>query len=279
MKTNGISSQFKQSLEQANVAFGKAQAVREAVDYGGIGNGVCEGISQFCSGKSNFLAQSLVRIKDSSIGRYIIKNMFNIQFGEGGDTIELNSEKLSKVTGQDGKLGGLLIKLIDGKSGWLSKLTSNICNKSSKFVSDFLYKITGHIANEDIRDGIRKILSQTDNLGSKARQRKINKEAQQKECIRIEQKIKENDDISLDNVKEMIDDCEVKLNSDFKDKIYLSWAEHHQKCGDGDKRKLFDSLSITEQRNLGFNDDLTGENKGNSRMKAIQTLFSNKTTT
>ena len=77
----------------------------------------------------------------------------------------------------------------------------------------------------------------------------------------------------------MIDDCEVKLNSDFKDKIYLSWAKYHQKCGNGDKRKLFDSLSITEQRNLGFNDDLTGENKGNSRMNAIQKLFLNKTTT
>ncbi len=276
MKTNGIPSQLKQGWEQANVTFGKAQAVRAAIDNGGVANGVCEGIKQFCGDKPNIIAQGLVKIKDSKIGKFLIKNMFKIQFNNSGDSLELREGDLAKATGQEGQLGGFLLQLVD-RNGWLSKLTSNICNKTSKFISGNLEKLINKIPDPRIRDGIKDILGQVDSSNSKARERRANKQAQEEEYNKILNKINDEEELSFELLKETIEDSEVSLSEQNKDDLYIAWAKNHTKCEDGDKRDVFESLSLKAQRNQGFNDDLEGEKKAESRKHAIEKLFNPNT--
>lgn len=277
MKTNGIPSQLKQGWEQANVTFGKAQAVRAAIDNGGVANGVCEGIKQFCGDKPNIIAQGLVKIKDSKFGKFLIKNMFKIQFNKEGDSLELKGDDLAKATGQEGQLGGFLLQLVD-RNGWLSNLTCNICNKTSKFISGNLEKLINKIPDPKIQEGIKKVLGQVDSSSSKAREREANKQAQKEEYNKILQKINdEKTKLSFELLKETIEDSEVSLSEQNKDKLYITWAQKHPNCEDGDKRDVFDSLSLKAQRNQGFNDDLEGEAKAKSRKGAIEELFNPNT--
>ena len=272
MKTNGIPSQLKQGWEQANVTFGKAQAVRAAIDNGGVANGVCEGIKQFCGDKPNIIAQGLVKIKDSKIGKFLIKNMFKIQFNNSGDSLELREGDLAKATGQEGQLGGFLLQLVD-RNGWLSKLTSNICNKTSKFISGNLEKLIDKIPNNNIRKGIKDILGQVDSSNSKARERKANKEAQKEEYNKIKENIEKNNNITLEDLNDIIEDSEVSLSDLLKDKIYMVWAQNHTDCGEGDKQDILDALSNKGKRNLGINDNLTKKQKIDAETKAIKKLF------
>ena len=275
MKTNGIPSQLKQGWEQANVTFGKAQAVRAAIDNGGVANGVCEGIKQFCGDKPNIIAQGLVKIKDSKIGKFLIKHMFKIHFNGDGDTL-LKSEScnLAKETGQEGQLGGYLLQLVD-QNKWLTNLTCNICNKTSKFISGSLEKLINKIHDEhkEIKKNIKNILSQVDSSNSKVRERNANKQAQEEEYNKILKKINDEQKLSFELLKETIEDSEVSLSEQNKDKLYITWAQKHPNCEDGDKRDVFDSLSLKAQRNKGFNDDLEGEAKAESRKDAIEKLF------
>ena len=274
MKTNGIPSQLKQGWEQANVTFGKAQAVRAAIDNGGVANGVCEGIKQFCGDKPNIIAQGLVKIKDSKFGKFLIKHMFKIHFNGDGDTL-LKSEScnLAKETGQEGQLGGYLLQLVD-QNKWLTNLTCNICNKTSKFISGNLEKLIDKIPNDDIKKGIKNILGQVDSSNSKKREREANKQAQKEEYNKILNKINA---LSFELLKETIEDSEVSLSEQNKDDLYIAWAKNHPKCEDGDKRDVFESLSLKAQRNQGFNDDLEGEEKAKSRKGAIEELFNPNT--
>lgn len=275
MKTNGIPSQLKQGWEQANVTFGKAQAVRAAIDNGGVANGVCEGIKQFCGDKPNIIAQGLVKIKDSKIGKFLIKNMFKIHFNKDGDTL-LRSEScnLAKETGQEGQLGGFLLQLVD-KNKWLTNLTCNICNKTSNFISGSLEKLINKIPDEHkkIREGIKNILSQVDSSNSKARERKANKEAQKEEYNKIKENIEKNNNITLEDLNDIIEDSEVSLSDLLKDKIYMVWAQNHTDCGEGDKQDILDALSNKGKRNLGINDNLTKKQKIDAETKAIKKLF------
>ena len=270
MKTNESLSQFKQTWEQANVTFGKAQAVREAVDRGGIVNGVFEGINQFCGDKPNMIAQALVKIKDTTIGKFLIKHMCNINFNDHGDTLTIDNLNLAKETGQEGQLGGLLLQLVDGQSKWLSKLTCNICNTTSKFISNSLDNLIQKIPDENIQKGIKSILSKNVD-SSKSHSKEETKKARERVFEEIKKQIGQLSTMS--DLNEMIEDREnVRLKDIQKDKLKILWAIEHGKLTDGSfVKKLFKSLSSTTKEALGY-DDTSQETKKSSYNDAIGEL-------
>lgn len=276
MKTNESLSQFKQTWEQANVTFGKAQAVREAVDRGGIVNGVFEGINQFCGDKPNMIAQALVKIKDTTIGKFLIKHMCNINFNDHGDTLTIDNLNLAKETGQEGQLGGLLLQLVDGQSKWLSKLTCNICNTTSKFISNSLDNLIQKIPDENIQKGIKSILSKNVD-SSKSHSKEETKKARERVFEEIKNKIKKDAQLSMRDLNEMIEDREnVRLKDIQKDKLKILWAIQHDKLKeDTFATNLFKHLSSTTKEALGY-DDTSQSTKDTTYESAINALKDKK---
>lgn len=270
MKTNGIPSQMKDAWNQAQTTFGAAQKVREAVDNGGLAGGVSEGINQFCKDSNNIVAKAFAGLNGSALGKFFIKNLFHLSFNDHGDSVEINSDDIAKEMGQDGKLGGFLLKMIDGESQWLSKTCSTVCKGCSKLTSSLVGKLIDKIPNKDVGDGIKKLLSQ-DEKSSKARSRQETKQAREEAYNEIKNQL--NSIKSLKELNEKIKDYEdVTLEDTQKDKLRISWAIEHGKLSDDTlATTLFDRLSLTAKKALGYS-DFTDSEKETTRGKAIKEL-------
>lgn len=274
MKTNGIPSQMKAAWNQAQTTFGAAQEVRKAIDNGGLVGGMSEGINQYCKNKGGTVAQVLAGFSNSGLGKFFLKKMLHLNFNEHGDSVEIETDNIAEAMGQDGKLGGFLLKMIDGKSQWLSKTCSTVCTKCSHVVSHAVKSLVSKIKDDDIRKGIETILSH-DESSAKTRSKKEAKKAREDAFNEIQTLISKIE--SFNELKEQISDSEVSLTDDQKDELYTEWAKTHSKIPAGDKRDVFEALSLKAKRNLDFNDDLTDVDKTNSRNEAIKKLFSPKT--
>lgn len=281
MKTNGIPSQMKAAWNQAQTTFGAAQEVRKAIDDGGLVGGMSEGINQYCKNKGGTVAQVLAGFSNSGLGKFFLKKMLHLNFNEHGDSVEIETDNIAEAMGQDGKLGGFLLKMIDGKSQWLSKTCSTVCTKCSHVVSHAVKSLVSKIKDDDIRKGIETILSH-DESSAKTRSKEEAKKAREKVKKAREDAFKDIHTLiskieSFNELKEQISDSEVSLTDDQKDELYTEWAKSHTDIGDGDKRNVFETLSLKAKRNLGFNDDLTDKAKTDSRNEAIKKLFPLKT--
>ena len=276
MKTNGIPSQMKAAWNQAQTTFGAAQEVRKAIDNGGLVGGMSEGINQYCKNKGGTVAQVLAGFSNSGLGKFFLKKMLHLNFNEHGDSVEIETDNIAEAMGQDGKLGGFLLKMIDGKSQWLSKTCSTVCTKCSHVVSHAVKSLVSKIKDDDIRDGITNILSH-DESSAKTRSKKEAKKARDEAKKAREEAFNDINSqintITFSDLKEQISDSEVSLTDDQKDELYTKWAKKHNDIGVGDKRNVFEALSLKAKRNLGFNDDLTDAAKTNSRKEAIDELF------
>ncbi|MCI5824232.1 MAG: hypothetical protein MRZ90_04760 [Candidatus Gastranaerophilales bacterium] len=270
MKTNGIPSQMKDAWNQAQTTFGAAQKVREAVDNGGLAGGVSEGINQFCKDSNNIVAKAFAGLNGSALGKFFIKNLFHLSFNDHGDSVEINTDDIAKEMGQDGKLGGFLLKMIDGKSQWLSKTCSTVCKGCSKLTSSFVGKLIDKIPDVTVRDGIKDLLSQ-DEKSSKARSRQETKQAREEAYNEIDKQVKGIE--SFSDLKDQISDLEVSLTDDQKDKLYMKWAQSHTTIGEGDKEEVFDELSRKAKRNCGYEFDVEDSQKKQNRSNAVKKLF------
>lgn len=278
MKTNGIPSQMKAAWNQAQTTFGAAQEVRKAIDNGGLVGGMSEGINQYCKNKGGTVAQVLAGFSNSGLGKFFLKKMLHLNFNEHGDSVEIKTDDIAKAMGQDGKLGGYLLDMIGGgPKGWLSKTCSTVCTKCSHVVSHAVKSLVDKIAKKEIRDGITNILSH-DESSAKTRSKEEAKKARDEVKKAREEAFKDiHTQISkietFNELKERISDSEVSLTDDQKDKLYTEWAKTHSKIPEGDKRDVFEALSLKAKRNLDFNDDLTDVDKTDSRKEAIKKLF------
>lgn len=270
MKTNGIPSQMKDAWNQAQTTFGATQKVREAVDNGGLAGGVSEGINQFCKDSNNIVAKAFAGLNGSALGKFFIKNLFHLSFNDHGDSVEINSDDIAKEMGQDGKLGGFLLKMIDGESQWLSKTCSTVCKGCSKLTSSLVGKLIDKIPNKDVGDGIKKLLSQ-DEKSSKARSRQETKQAREEAYNEIDKQVKGIE--SFSDLKDQISDLEVSLTDDQKDKLYTKWAQSHTTIGEGDQEEVFDALSRKAKRNCGYEFDVEDSQKKQNRSNAVKKLF------
>ena len=277
MKTNGIPSQMKAAWNQAQTTFGAAQEVRKAIDNGGLAGGMSEGINQYCKNKGGTVAQVLAGFSNSSLGKFFLKKLLHLNFNEHGDSVEIKTDDIAKAMGQDGKLGGYLLDVIGGgKDGWLSKTCSTVCTKCSNVVSHAVESLVNKIQNEKIREGITNILSH-DESSAKTRSKEEAKKAREEAFNEIQTQISKIKIASFNDLNEQISDLEVSLTDDQKDELYTEWAKKHTDIGEGDKRNVFEALSLKAKRNLGFNDDLTDKAKTDSRNEAIKKLFPPKT--
>lgn len=277
MKTNGIPSQMKAAWNQAQTTFGAAQEVRKAIDNGGLAGGMSEGINQYCKNKGGTVAQVLAGFSNSSLGKFFLKKLLHLNFNEHGDSVEIKTDDIAKAMGQDGKLGGYLLDVIGGgKDGWLSKTCSTVCTKCSNVVSHAVESLVNKIQNEKIREGITNILSH-DESSAKTRSKEEAKKAREEAFNEIQTQISKIKIASFNDLNEQISDLEVSLTDDQKDELYTEWAKKHTDIGEGDKRNVFEALSLKAKRNLGFNDDLTDKAKTESRNEAINKLFPLKT--
>ncbi len=277
MKTNGIPSQMKAAWNQAQTTFGAAQEVRKAIDNGGLAGGMSEGINQYCKNKGGTVAQVLAGFSNSSLGKFFLKKLLHLNFNEHGDSVEIKTDDIAKAMGQDGKLGGYLLDVIGGgKDGWLSKTCSTVCTKCSNVVSHAVESLVNKIQNETIREGITNILSH-DESSAKTRSKEEAKKAREEAFNEIQTQISKIKIASFNDLNEQISDLEVSLTDDQKDELYTEWAKKHTDIGEGDKRNVFEALSLKAKRNLGFNDDLTDKAKTDSRNEAIKKLFPPKT--
>lgn len=270
MKTNGIPSQMKDALNIAQTTFGATQKVREALDNGGLAGGVSESINQFCKGSDNIVAKAFAGLNGSALGKFFIKNLFHLSFNDHGDSVEINTDDIAKEMGQDGKLGGFLLKMIDGKSQWLSKTCSAVCTGCSKVTSSFVGKLIDKIPDVTARDGIKGLLSQ-DEKSSKARSRQETKQAREEAYNEIDKQVKGIE--SFSDLKDQISDLEVSLTDDQKDKLYMKWAQSHTTIGEGDKEEVFDELSRKAKRNCGYEFDVEDSQKKQNRSNAVKKLF------
>ena len=227
------------------------------------------------------IAQALVKIKDTTIGKFLIKHMCNINFNDHGDTLTIDNLNLAKETGQEGQLGGLLLQLVDGQSKWLSKLTCNICNTTSKFISNSLDNLIQKIPDKNIQKGIKSILSKNvDSSKSHSKEeakkaREELKKAREEAFNEIQTQISHIE--SFSDLKEQISDLEVSLTDDQKDKLYTEWAKTHSEIPEGDKEEVFDALSRKAKRNCGYEFDVEDSLKKQNRINAINKLFPPKT--
>lgn len=277
MKTNGIPSQMKAAWNQAQTTFGAAQEVRKAIDNGGLAGGMSEGINQYCKNKGGAVAQVLAGFSNSGLGKFFLKKLLHLNFNEHGDSVEIKTDDIAKAMGQDGKLGGYLLDVIGGgKDGWLSKTCSTVCTKCSNVVSHAVESLVNKIQNETIREGITNILSH-DESSAKTRSKEEAKKAREEAFNEIQTQISKIKIASFNDLNEQISDLEVSLTDDQKDELYTEWAKKHTDIGEGDKRNVFEALSLKAKRNLGFNDDLTDKAKTDSRNEAIKKLFPPKT--
>ena len=277
MKTNGIPSQMKAAWNQAQTTFGAAQEVRKAIDNGGLAGGMSEGINQYCKNKGGAVAQVLAGFSNSGLGKFFLKKLLHLNFNEHGDSVEIKTDDIAKAMGQDGKLGGYLLDVIGGgKDGWLSKTCSTVCTKCSNVVSHAVKSLVNKIQNEKIREGITNILSH-DESSAKTRSKEEAKKAREEAFNEIQTQISKIKIASFNDLNEQISDLEVSLTDDQKDELYTEWAKKHTDIGEGDKRNVFEALSLKAKRNLGFNDDLTDKAKTESRNEAINNLFPSKT--
>lgn len=277
MKTNGIPSQMKAAWNQAQTTFGAAQEVRKAIDNGGLAGGMSEGINQYCKNKGGTVAQVLAGFSNSSLGKFFLKKLLHLNFNEHGDSVEIKTDDIAKAMGQDGKLGGYLLDVIGGgQDGWLSKTCSTVCTKCSNVVSHAVESLVNKIQNETIREGITNILSH-DESSAKTRSKEEAKKAREEAFNEIQTQISKIKIASFNDLNEQISDLEVSLTDDQKDELYTEWAKKHTDIGEGDKRNVFEALSLKAKRNLGFNDDLTDKAKTDSRNEAIKKLFPPKT--
>ena len=276
MKTNGIPSYIKDTMNTVQTTFGAAQEVRKAIDNGGLAGGMSEGINQYCKNKGGTVAQVLAGFSNSSLGKFFLKKLLHLNFNEHGDSVEIKTDDIAKAMGQDGKLGGYLLDVIGGgQDGWLSKTCSTVCTKCSNVVSHAVESLVNKIQNETIRNGIKNILSH-DEPSAKTRSKEEAKKAREEAFNEINQQI--SSIASFSELNEQISSySEVSLTDDQKDKLYTEWAKSHTDIGDGDKRNVFETLSLKAKRNLGFNDDLTDVAKTDSRNEAIKKLFPTKT--
>lgn len=270
MKTNGIPSQMKDALNIAQTTFGATQKVREALDNGGLAGGVSESINQFCKCSDNIVAKAFAGLNGSALGKFFIKNLFHLSFNDHGDSVEINTDDIAKEMGQDGKLGGFLLKMIDGESQWLSKTCSTVCKGCSKLTSSLVGKLIDKIPNKDVGDGIKKLLSQ-DEKSSKARSRQETKQAREEAYNEIDKQVKGIE--SFSDLKDQISDLEVSLTDDQKDKLYMKWAQSHTTIGEGDKEEVFDELSRKAKRNCGYEFDVEDSQKKQNRSNAVKKLF------
>ncbi len=271
MKTNGIPSQMKAAWNQAQTTFGAAQEVRKAIDNGGLVGGMSEGINQYCKNKGGTVAQVLAGFSNSGLGKFFLKKMLHLNFNKDGDSFEIKTNEIAEAMGQDGKLGGYLLDVIGGgPKGWLSKTCSTVCTKCSHVVSHAVKSLVSKIKNDKIREGIETILSH-DESSAKTRSKKEAKKAREDAFNEIQTQISKIE--TFNELKEQISDSEVSLTDDQKDELYTEWAKTHSKIPAGDKRDVFEALSLKAKRNLGFNDDLTDAAKTNSRKEAIDELF------
>lgn len=270
MKTNGIPSQMKDAWNQAQTTFGAVQKVREAVDNGGLAGGVSEGINQVCKDSNNIVAKAFAGLNGSALGKFLIKNLFHLSFNDHGDSVEINSDDIAKEMGQDGKLGGFLLNIIDGKSQWLSKTCSTVCKGCSKLTSSFVGKLIDKIPDETARNGIKALLSQ-DETSSKARSRQETRQAREKAWEEIKKHV--TDIKTFGELQEQISDLEVTLTDDQKDDLYKEWAKNHTDIGAGDKEEVFDALSRKAKRNCGYEFDVEDSQKKQNRNNAINKLF------
>lgn len=283
MKTNGIPSYIKDTMNTVQTTFGAAQEVRKAIDNGGLAGGMSEGINQYCKNKGGTVAQVLAGFSNSGLGKFFLKKLLHLNFNEHGDSVEIKTDDIAKAMGQDGKLGGYLLDVIGGgQDGWLSKTCSTVCKKCSNVVSHAVKSLVNKIQNKDIRDGIKNILSH-DEPSAKTRSKEEAKKAREEAKKAREEAFNEiNQQISsiasFSELNEQISSySEVSLTDDQKDELYTKWAKSHTDIGDGDKRNVFETLSLKAKRNLGFNDDLTDKAKTDSRNEAIKKLFHPKT--
>lgn len=277
MKTNGIPSQMKAAWNQAQTTFGAAQEVRKAIDNGGLAGGMSEGINQYCKNKGGAVAQVLAGFSNSGLGKFFLKKMLHLNFNEDGDSFEIKTNDIAEAMGQDGKLGGYLLKVIGGgEEGWLSKTCSTVCTKCSHVVSHAVKSLVNKIQDKGIRDGITNILSH-DESSAKTRSKEEAKKAREEAFNEIQTQISKIKIASFNDLNEQISDLEVSLTDDQKDELYTEWAKKHTDIGEGDKRNVFEALSLKAKRNLGFNDDLTDKAKTESRNEAIKKLFPPKT--
>ncbi len=277
MKTNGIPSQMKAAWNQAQTTFGAAQEVRKAIDNGGLAGGMSEGINQYCKNKGGAVAQVLAGFSNSGLGKFFLKKLLHLNFNEHGDSVEIKTDDIAKAMGQDGKLGGYLLDVIGGgQDGWLSKTCSTVCTKCSNVVSHAVKSLVNKIQNEKIREGITNILSH-DESSAKTRSKEEAKKAREEAFNEIQTQISKIKIASFNDLNEQISDLEVSLTDDQKDELYTEWAKKHTDIGEGDKRNVFEALSLKAKRNLGFNDDLTDKAKTESRNEAINNLFPSKT--
>ena len=277
MKTNGIPSQMKAAWNQAQTTFGAAQEVRKAIDNGGLAGGMSEGINQYCKNKGGAVAQVLAGFSNSGLGKFFLKKLLHLNFNEHGDSVEIKTDNIAKAMGQDGKLGGYLLDVIGGgQDGWLSKTCSTVCTKCSNVVSHAVKSLVNKIQNEKIREGITNILSH-DESSAKTRSKEEAKKAREEAFNEIQTQISKIKIASFNDLNEQISDLEVSLTDDQKDELYTEWAKKHTDIGEGDKRNVFEALSLKAKRNLGFNDDLTDKAKTDSRNEAIKKLFLPKT--
>ncbi len=274
MKTNGIPSQVNNVWNQAQSTFGAAQKVRQAVDKGGFACGMSEGIKQFCKDKNNIVAKILVGFNESAIGKFLIKKMFHLNLNEQGDSVEISTDSLAEAMGQKGKLGEFVLQMINGnkdEGGWLTNVCSTVCSSCSSAVSSLVGSLIEKIPNENLRKCLKGILTK-DEVSSKKYNRAEMQKARENERAKIQEKIK-NENLSLGDLVEEIDDCELPLREEDKDLLYTAWARTHQDIGHGDKKKVFNMLSNTAKENFGFNSDLSGKELTTSRDEAIERLF------
>ena len=271
MKTNGIPSYIKDTMNTVQTTFGAAQEVRKAIDNGGLAGGMSEGINQYCKNKGGTVAQVLAGFSNSSLGKFFLKKLLHLNFNEHGDSVEIKTDDIAKAMGQDGKLGGYLLDVIGGgQDGWLSKTCSTVCTKCSNVVSHAVESLVNKIQNETIRDGIKNILSH-DEPSAKTRSKEEAKKAREEAFNEIKNQLK--DIKSLKELNEKIKDYEdVTLEDTQKDKLRISWAIEHDKLKDETfVTNLFERLSLTAKKALGYS-DFTDEKKEATRGDAIEKL-------
>lgn len=282
MKTNGIPSYIKDTMNTVQTTFGAAQEVRKAIDNGGLAGGMSEGINQYCKNKGGTVAQVLAGFSNSGLGKFFLKKMLHLNFNEQGDSFEIKTNDLAEAMGQDGKLGGYLLEVIGGgNDGWLSKTCSTVCKKCSNVVSHAVKSLVNKIQNKDIRDGIKNILSH-DEPSAKTRSKEEAKKAREEAKKAREEAFNEiNQQISsiasFSELNEQISSySEVSLTDNQKDDLYTNWAKNHTNIGDGDKEEVFAALSRRAKRNLGYEFDVEDSQKQSNRNNAIEKLFESK---
>lgn len=271
MKTNGIPSYIKDTMNTVQTTFGAAQEVRKAIDNGGLAGGMSEGINQYCKNKGGTVAQVLAGFSNSSLGKFFLKKLLHLNFNEHGDSVEIKTDDIAKAMGQDGKLGGYLLDVIGGgQDGWLSKTCSTVCTKCSNVVSHAVESLVNKIQSETIRDGIKNILSH-DEPSAKTRSKEEAKKAREEAFNEIKNQLSKID--SPRKLTEKIDDYEdVTLEDTQKDKLRISWAIEHNKLSDNDfANNLFDCLSLTAKKALGYR-NFTEDKKETTRNAAIEKL-------